>query len=493
MHALDHVVIGLYFAATLLVGLRMAGRSTSGDDYFLGARDLPAWAVMLSIVATETSALTVVSLPGIGARGDLSFLQLAFGYLAGRMAVAWWLLPGYFQGRQQTAYERLQTRFGPLARQGLAVVFLGTRLLADGVRIFAGAIPLALLTGWDLAASILAVGGVTLLYTFVGGLRAVVWAAALQLLVYLAGGVAALWVATALAGGPATAWAAAAQAGKLVVLDTRLAFDVPYTLAGGLIGGAMMSAASHGSDHIIVQRLLATRSLGEARWALVGSGLLVILQFALFLGAGVAIWAAGLAPLGLAGDQVFSRFVIEQLPAGLAGLVVAAILAAAMSTISSSISALASSMTHDLYAAWSGRRDPGHLLRVGRLFSLMWGVALIGAALGFLALGPQRDTPVVVLALSVASVTYGALLGALLLAASRLPLAAGEVVAGVALGLVAMLGIVFAGRLQAVLPWLAPWAGLAFPWYVPLGTALTLLATLALHGVRRAWRRRQAA
>lgn len=441
---------------------------------------------MLSIVATETSALTVVSLPGVGARGDLTFLQLAFGYLVGRVAVAAWLLPGYFQGRQQTAYERLQTRFGVAARQGLALVFLCTRLLADGVRIFAGAIPLALLAGWDLGWSIVAVGGVTLLYTFVGGLRAVVWADVLQLGIYLAGGVAALWVAVQLAGGPMAAWTAAADAGKLVVFDTRLAFDRPYTLAGGLIGGAMMSAASHGSDHIIVQRLLATRTLRDARRALIGSGVLVILQFALFLAAGVAIWAAGLAPHGLAGDQIFPRFVIEQLPPGLAGLVVAAILAAAMSTISSSISALASSMTHDLYATWSGRREPAHLLRIGRLFSLLWGLLLIGAALGFLALGTQRDTPVVVLALSIASVTYGALLGALLLAATRLPMSAGEVVCGAGLALLAMLLVVFAGRLQGMWPWLSPFAPLAFPWYVPLGTALTVALALAAHGLRRA-------
>lgn len=487
MHPLDLAVIGLYFAATLALGLAVARRSASDDDYFLGARDLPAWAVMLSIVATETSALTVISVPGLGARGDFAFLQLAFGYLLGRVLVAAWLLPGYFDGRQQTAYERLQSRFGPAARQGLAVVFLLTRLLADGVRIYAGAIPLALLAGWDLAASIVAVGGVTLAYTFVGGLRAVVWTDALQLAVYLAGGVAALAVAVSLAGGPAAAWGAAASAGKLEWLDTRLAFDVPYTLAGGLIGGALMSAASHGSDHIIVQRLLATRSLRDARRALVGSGLLVIVQFALFLAAGAAIWAAGLAPAGMAGDEIFPRFVLQHLPAGLAGLVVAAILAAAMSTISSSISALASSMTNDLYVSWTGRREPRHLLRVGRAFSLLWGLLLIGAALGFLALGGARDRPVVVLALSIASVTYGALLGAVLLAATRWRLAAGDVVAAAALALVAMLGVVFAGRLQQGLPWLSPFVGLAFPWYVPLGTLLTVSAALAIHALRSAW------
>lgn len=474
MTPLDLAVIAAYFAFTLAIGLWVSRRAASDDDYFLGARDLPAWAVMLSIVATETSALTVISIPGIGARGDFTFLQLAFGYLAGRLAVAIWLLPGYFDGRQQTAYQRLETRFGAPTRRTLSVVFLVTRFLADGVRIFAGAIPLALVTGWDIGWAIVAMGGVTLLYTFAGGLKAVVWSDALQLAVYLAGGFAALAIALHMAGGPVPVWQRAADAGKLQVLDFELSFSAPYSLAGGLIGGALLSAASHGADHMIVQRLLATRSLRDARRALVGSGVLVIAQFALFLAVGSALWAAGHAPPELAGDQVFARFIVEQLPAGVAGLVVAAILAAAMSTISSSISALASSMTNDLYASWTGRTDPAHLLRVGRVFSLLWGLLLIGGALAFHVLGSGRDTPVVVLALSIASVTYGALLGALLLAASGSRVGGRAVIAGAAGALVLMLVVVFAGRLAAGWPALAPLARLAFPWYVPLGTLLTV-------------------
>ncbi len=199
MHPIDLSVIALYLAATLGLGWWMsrgAGSAAQGgtvDSYFLGARNLPAGAVMLSIVATETSATTVISLPGIAARGDLTFLQLALGYIVGRIAVAWWLLPGYFTGQQQTAYERLQARFGVRTRQLLSATFLVTRFLADGVRVFAGAIPLALLTGWDIGWAIVLMGVVTLAYTFAGGLKAVVWADALQLLVYVAGGAAALW------------------------------------------------------------------------------------------------------------------------------------------------------------------------------------------------------------------------------------------------------------------------------------------------------------
>src|SRR5687767_7707051 len=223
----------------------------------------------------------------------------------------------------------------------------------------------------------------------------------------------------------------------------------------------MLSAASHGTDHLIVQRLLATRSVGAARVALIGSGVVVMFQFLLFLLVGVAIWTAGLAPVDVPADQVFPRFILNQLPPGLAGLVVAGILAAAMSTISSSINALASSMTHDLYAGWSGRRDPAHLLRVGKLFSAVWGLSLIAGALFFYVYATGTDTPVVVLALSIASITYGALLGTYVLAAWRRAQGR-DVVGSVAITVIAMLLVVFAKPLSAsaAFGWLAPFGRL---------------------------------
>jgi Na+/proline symporter len=268
----------------------------------------------------------------------------------------------------------------------------------------------------------------------------------------------------------------ASEAGKLKLFEWDFSFTVPYTFLGGLIGGAMLSAASHGTDHLIVQRLLATRSLGDAQRALVGSGVLVILQFLLFLLVGSAIWAAGLAPDGMASDQIFPRFIIDQLPSGVSGLMIAGILAAAMSTISSSINALASSMTNDLYAGWTGRRDPAHLLKVGRAFSLVWGLALVGAALGFYFSASRSDTPVVVLALSIASVTYGALLGTYILAGRWARAIGRDVILGALVTIVVMLGVVFAARL-ALLPglsWLAPVGRISFPWFVPIGTLITI-------------------
>ena len=467
----------VYVALTLGIGAWAARSQKSSGDYFLGARDLPAFAVLLSIVATETSALTVVSIPGLGARTDLTFLQLVMGYIVGRIGVAAWLLPGYFDHTQETAYARLENRFGPHTRRLAAAVFIVTRFLGDAVRVFAGAIPLALLTGWNLPLTILFLGLVTVVYTWHGGLKAVVWTDVVQLVVYVTGGVTALVIAVQLAGGWEAAWSAASAAGKLRLIRPELSFTAPYTLLAGLLGGALLSAASHGTDHLIVQRLLATRSLRDGRIALVGTGFAVFFQFLLFLSVGVAIWAAGAASETGASDAIFPRFIVEHFPVGLSGLLVAGILAASMCSHSSAISALASSSTYDLYATWTGKADPGHLLKVGRGFTIFWGLALIAGSLGFHFFS-RSGTPIVVLALSIASVTYGGLLGAYILA-GRWPRATGrDVIGAIATTTAVMLVVIFAPVLSEATgsTWLAQIGRLAWPWYVPLGTALALLS-----------------
>ncbi|HEY6224382.1 MAG TPA: hypothetical protein VIW26_11400, partial [Gemmatimonadales bacterium] len=309
MRPLDVAVIIVYFVAVIVAGLVFAGRQRDASDYFLGHRGLPWWALMLSIVATETSAVTVISIPGLAARGNLTFLQIAFGYLVGRIGVATLLLPGYFEGTQDTAYQRLERRFGGAARRTASGVFLFTRALADCVRIFATAIPLAIITHWNIAAGILAIGVVTLVYTWVGGLRAVVWVDVIQLGVYLLGGVATVVVATHLAGGVG-AFPRAWEQGKLVLFDFRPSFTVLYTFWGGMAGGALLAAASHGTDHVIVQRLLAARGLKDAQRALVGSGVFIIAQFALFLLVGTCLWLAGADHPGMRSDAIYPTFVI---------------------------------------------------------------------------------------------------------------------------------------------------------------------------------------
>jgi len=460
---------------SLGTGALVSRNQRTAADYFLGARDLPGWAILLSIVATETSALTVISVPAVAARGDLTFLQLPLGYLIGRLAVAAWLLPGYFTGEQETAYARLESRFGPATRRLTSLIFMVTRAMGDGVRIYASAIPLALLAGWDIPLSILVMSAVTLLYTWHGGLKAVVWVDVVQLVIYLIGGAVALSIAIGLAGGVDAMFASAGAAGRLRLIDLSLDFSRPYTLLGGLIGGAMLSAASHGTDQLIVQRLLASRGLRDARFALVGSGVVVLAQFALFLMIGVALAAAGRAPADLPADQIFSNFIVQEMPPGLAGLMLAAIMAAAMSTQASAINALASSVTHDLYASWTGRRDPVHLFRVGRIASLVWGVLVTGVALAFDAAAGGSQTPVVIFALSIASITYGALLGAYLLAGGPARVGGRDVITGIAIGLSCML-MMFFGKSLADLGgpgWLAATGRLAWPWYVPLGTLVT--------------------
>ena len=468
MRSLDIAVIFAYFVAVIVFGLALAGRQRDASDYFLGHRGLPWWALMLSVVATETSALTVISVPGLASRGDLTFLQLAFGYLIGRIGVAALLLPGYFQGTQDTAYQRLEHRFGVAARRTASGVFLLTRALADCVRIFATAIPLAIITHWSLPAGIVAIGFVTLVYTWVGGLRAVVWVDVIQLGVYLLGGIATLIVATHLAGG-IHAFGRAWDAGKLKAFDFTLSFAKTYTFWGGVIGGGLLAGASHGTDHLIVQRLLAARNLRDAQRALVGSGVFIIAQFALFLLVGTSLWLAGADQPGVRGDAIYPTFIVTQLPVGLSGLVVAGILAAAMSSHASAVNSLASASTHDFYAPMTGRQDPAQLLRVGRWLTLVWTAVLVAGAIAF----RDQNTPVVQLALSIASLTYGSLLGTYMLGGMWPRARQVDVIIALVVSIVVMSPVV----LGAVIPhfplhWLP---GLAWPWYVPLGTAITVL------------------
>ena len=470
MRTVDWVVALAYLAGVVVAGMWLGRRQAGASDYFLGRHRLPWWAILLSIVAAETSAITVISVPGIGYAGDMTFLQLAFGYLLGRIGIAWLLLPAYAKGELQTAYQLLGGRWGPRARRTSSGVFMLTRAMADSVRIFATAIPLAVITGWSYPVSIVVLGAATLLYTYTGGLRAVVWMDVVQLAVYLAAGAAALGVALHLAPG---GLAAAAAAGKLRVVDFGVSLTAPYAFFTALVGGAMLSAASHGTDQLIVQRLLATRSLGEARRALVGSGVVVIAQFALFLLVGAAMWAAFPAARALRSDEVFPRFIVTHLAGGPAGLAVAGLLAAAMSTHASAINSLASATTNDFYAPLAGRAgDDAHLLRVGRLFTLLWGTILVIGALLF----RQREAPVVVVALSIASLTYGPLLGAFVLARFR-RVGERDVVLALVGASVVMAVVVFAGPLAAWLGRPAMLVGmsrLAWPWYVPLGTTLTV-------------------
>ena len=415
LSTLDLAVLVAYLLGVVALGLIAAGRQRTAEDYFLADRSIPWLAICFSVVATETSALTVVSVPGTAYVGDLWLLQLTIGYIVGRIAVAAFLLPGYFRGRIATAYTILEERFGIATRRFASVLFMATRALADSVRIFVAAIPLVLITNLEYWQAILLLGAATLAYTYVGGLRSVVWVDVSQMAIYLVGGVAALVVlGQVVPGGWGAILEAARPAGKLRVFHFDGAMADANWFWTGLIGGGFLTMASHGADQLIVQRLLAAPSLSGARKAIVGSSLLVMAQFALFLLVGVGLWAYFHGAAFESPDEIFPRFIIERMPPGLSGLLLAAIMAAMMSTVSSSLNSLASSATFDIYAPLTGRTDPLHLLRVGRGFTLLWAAVLLGGAMAFQQ--ALEGTPVVVVALQIASFTYGGLLGGFLLA-----------------------------------------------------------------------------
>jgi SSS family transporter len=461
--SLDFVVLVVYMLGTTVWGAWLGRGQKGGTDYFLGSRSLPWMAVMLSVVATETSTLTFLSVPGVSYLGSMVFLQLTLGYLSGRTVVALVLLPAYFRGELSTAYALLQTRFGTGARRFTSGVFMVTRLLADSVRLFATAIPLALITGWPYPVSIALIGVLTVIYTYFGGIKAVVWVDSLQMTLYLGGAVAAL---IALQAGVPGGWGAilssASEAGKLQTLDFSLALDTPYTFWAGLLGGGFLSMASHGTDQLIVQRLLTCRDLRSSQKALIGSGVAVIFQFVLFLLVGLGLWAFYQGRTFERSDEIFATFILEQLPPGITGLLIAGVFAAAMSSLSSSINSLASSSAYDYWAPLAGaERDDARILRAGKVFTLIWAGLLIAGAIAFIPL--SRGTTAVEVALGVASLVYGGLLGAFALGVLTKRPGQGAAIVGMAVGI----GVVTLFR-----------DAMAWPWYALVGTVVTFVAGL---------------
>jgi len=414
MNIVDLCVIFLYLFLVTGLGLWSGRNQRTMKDYFLAGRDLPWTAVCLSVVATETSSLTFISIPGLAYISNLNFLQIAMGYLAGRIIISFTLLPAYYKGEIYTSYQLLSIRFGNTARTYASLLFQLTRWLADGVRLFATAIPLSILTGWSYPLSIAVIMVFTFVYTYFGGIRAVVWMDVFQAFIYLAGAVlAGVILIDKIDGGWSTVVATASQTDKLQIFFTGFHLSAAefwksnYTLLAGLLGGAFLSMASHGTDQLMVQRLLACRSVRESQKALIASGVFIIFQFLLFLLLGVLLFVyyhgAPMRP-----DEILPRFVVQDLPTGISGLIIAGILAAAMSTLSGSVNSLTSSTMLDLYKTRWGKDNPAHKdLRLSRTFALGWTLALVGIAIMF----QNRENPVVELGLAIASFTYGGMLG----------------------------------------------------------------------------------
>jgi SSS family solute:Na+ symporter len=454
---IDFGILVLYLVAITAFGAQFRRGQKTVRDYFLGGRTAPWWALACSIVATETSTLTIIGTPAIAYAGNLGFLQLVFGYLVARVILCVALIPQYFQGEFYTAYQLLEKRFGERMKRAAAVVFLGTRALAEGVRISAIGKVVSVAFGTGERTSILIIAVLTLFYTFEGGMRAVIWTDVIQFFLYLGGSVVAFFLLLhKIPGGWGEVTQAAAVAGgKLRVFDFAFSLTQSYTFWSGLIGGTFLTMASHGTDQTMVQRLLAARNERDSKTALLASGVIILVQFTLFLMLGVMLFVYAqhfaLAPPGGDPDKIYPEFIVHGMPVGLAGIVLASIFAIAMSNASGSLNSLASSSIMDL-GARRGEAAAG-LLGRSRRMTLVWGVVL-----GLLGL--VRWGPVLVAGLTIASITYGAMLGVFLLGIwNRRANETGALV-GFGVGLAAMIVVKFE-------------TPLAWTWYVFVGTVIT--------------------
>jgi SSS family solute:Na+ symporter len=467
---IDLGILVLYLAGITLFGARFRREQQNLRDYFLGGRSAPWWALACSIVATETSTLTIIGTPAIAFGGNLGFLQLVLGYLVARVILCVVLIPQYFQGEFYTAYQLLEKRFGARMRSVAAVVFMGTRALAEGVRISAIGKVVSVAFGTGDRVSILIITVLTMFYTFEGGMRAVIWTDVVQFFLYLAGSVAAFFLLLQkIPGGwPEVAQVAAASGGKLRVFDFAFSLTQSYTFWSGLLGGTFLTMASHGTDQTMVQRLLAARNERDSKKALLVSGVIILVQFTLFLVIGVMLFvymrSGGLIVPAGDPDRIYPAFIVQRMPVGLAGIVLASIFAIAMSNASGSLNSLASSSMMDM-----GRRraeTTAQSLGASRRMTLVWGVVL-----GLLALVPWG--PVLVAGLTIASITYGALLGVFLLGTWNARANENGALLGFATGLATMIAV-------------SRFTALAWTWYVLAGTIVTFaVGTIASEWTRR--------
>lgn len=460
LHTVDLVIIAVYLVSITLFGLHFRKSQRSLRDYFLADRNIPWWAIALSIVAAETSTLTVISTPGIAYDTNFAFLQLVFGYLLGRVILSLLFIPQYFRREMFTAYQLIDRRFGAALHRITSGVFLVTRAAAEGVRVWAVAIVVHVALGTGEAASVAIVMLLTLIYTFEGGMTAVIWTDVVQMFIYVAGTIVGFVTVTHLVPGhwPAI-HAAATAAGKFQVFDFTLNFYTKYTFWAGLIGGMFLNTASHGTDQLMVQRLLVARNERDSKLALLSSGAVILGQFTLFLLVGAGLWvfyrmyppAARFSN----SDYVFPTFIVDHMPQVVSGLLIAAILAAAMSNLSAALNSLSSTTMIDFYLRARPQTSDRARLRLSRGATIVWGVVLFA-----LALASRHGGKVLEKGLTIASLAYGGLLGVFLLGVlTRRATQAGTI-----------LGMLSGLALNVYLWWQTQ---VAWTWYVTLGATTT--------------------
>lgn len=495
MSPLDLSLIALYILGVTLFGAYVGASSKGLKGYFLGGGDVPALAVMISIVATETSTATFLSVPTLAFRegGDFTYLQLAIGYILARVVVATVLLPSYFKGQIMSAYEVLSMRFGGATKTVASVLFLVSRTLGDGLRLFLAAVVLRELLElggvvgegagrvsreWSMPLAIVLMGASTIVYTYLGGMKAVVWTDVTQFVVYMLGAFVALGIMVGrIDGGFDAVLAYGREHGKFRLINAEFDLTQNYTIWAGVIGGLFLSTATHGADQMMVQRYLAARSKGQAAGALVASGFVVLAQFAVFLLIGVglaALYAQSPPERTLKADQEFAYFVVRYLPTGLLGLVVAAIFSAAMSTLSSSLNASSSSTINDLIRPARPDLSEDRLVVLSRLLTVAWGLAQMGIA--YVAAVAFADSPVVEGALAIASYVTGIILGVFLLGILTRRVDQRAALVGLLVGLTAVSYAKFGPRLPGRL---YPFDGaLAWPYFALVGSTTTFVAGL---------------
>jgi SSS family transporter len=467
------IVVG-YLLGVVALGLWIGRRQKDMADYLLGDRNLPLWLVLLSIVATETSTATFLSVPGLAFKegGNLEFLQLALGYILGRYLVVWLLLPQYFRGQLFTAYQVLHQRFGGATRQAASLLFIVTRSLADGLRLFLAAIALRAILFPNqtstpgeldlyLSLSVVLMGVATIVYTFVGGMKAVVWTDAIQFFIYILGALlAGAIIVDRLPDGWDGLLAYGEATNRLQLFDFRFDLTKNYTFWSGLFGGAFFSLGSHGADQLMVQRYLSARSQLQAGRALWLSGWIVLAQFTLFLMLGVGL-AAFYQDRTFAPDEAFVNFIVHEMPVGVVGITLAAVFAAAMSTLSSSLNSSAAAAVNDFYLPLvRPNASPEHALRITRGLTVFFGLVQISVGVA----GQLLAKSVVENVLAIAAFTTGVVLGLFFLGIFTRRVGQQAALVALVVGLAALCGVKFA------LPLKWPGAVLAWPWYVLVGS-----------------------
>ena len=475
--AADWLVIAVYLVGIILFGLWIGRDQKNTRDYFLGSKNIPWWGIGLSIVAAETSALTIIGVPGMAYAGNIGFIQMITGYVIARIILAVVMVPHYLRGEIYSPYQLFANTLGQSGRRMAGGLFLLSETLAAGVRVYVACIPIQLLLGIQILPAIVLFVALSLLYTYVGGVKAVIWTDAVQFGLFLAGGLfTLLYIPQLFDGGFKEVLSAGARQGKLDWLNTHFSLAKPFNIWMGVIGGTVMVMSSHGAEQLIVQRVLACRSVADGRKALVLSAVLIFPLFLIFLLVGAMLWVyyqkfpmaiplPEIRPGIKATDYVYPIFILTAVPNVLKGFLIVAILSAAMSSVSSALTSLTSVSTMDFVQAMLAKgRSQEFYLRFSKLSTVAWAGLLI-----LVAVMTQHVESVLNAAFDLRGLTSGALLGGLMLAVFWKKARARPVIAAMTAAVSVMI----------VINWFFK-ERVFWPWYTLIGTLVTFSVALSL-------------